>query len=139
VGIVGYLVERLARIEFASGPFEGAEVWVNTLLPLRLWFEIDTLPAATADASLESLRPRFELLLKWGLRRWDLENVDGPIPLTFDGLTTVPFDVVQAIIAGWFAAIAEVPRPLEKPSDDGEPSVAPEVTPSRPNSRRRNS
>jgi len=135
---MGFLVERRVTLEFGNSAYEGATVEVNVAVPLTLWKDLAELPTPTRGDP-EELRPGLELLLKWGLRSWDLENVDGPVPLTVEGLISLPPDVTTAIITGWQRAIFEVALPLGSRRPAGAASEQPPATKSRRSSSKPNS
>lgn len=129
---MGFSVEKLVTLVFGDSEYEGAEVEVNIRLPLKLYQELDAIPATVTG--LESLTPYYEFLLRWGLRRWNLENADGPIPMTVDGLALVPPDVLLTIVNSWRRAIWGLPLPLGERSDAGDTSEPKPDSTSQPSS-----
>lgn len=59
---------------------------------------------------------------------WDLQDEDEQdVPLTIDEFVKQDRDFQKLVVNTYCAAISEVPRPLEKPSDSGPPSPAEEL------------
>lgn len=87
---------------------------------------------AVLDAKLQLLADR--------LVSWDLEDEQGPIPTTLDGIKRLEAEVLVQILQAWGAASTAVAAPLPSASSDGatppplEVSIPTETLPTSPES-----
>lgn len=114
---------QLYRLRFEGSDLDGLEVTttsvsVGTLLSFT---ELaDQAESNSADPSV--VRKLFEQFA-FILVDWNIEDDQGqPVPQTVDGLLTLDFSLVMALISKWIATLAEAPPPLPGNSSDGQPS-----------------
>lgn len=120
---MGYkLPERVARITFEGQTFDGAEVVLSLKVPMGAFLEAQTM-RDTGDA-----KALFAFLASV-LKEWNLEDGDGPIPATYDGLMRIDdAGFITALMDGWTRAVASVPDPLGGASSNGAPPKVPAGT-----------
>ncbi len=110
------LPERTARIDFSQSDYAGAEVYVTLKIKIGTFREWEQI---RADADIDSVADIILTLVK----SWNLEDEDGPIPLTRDGIDRIDdLAFLLAIMDGWRGAIAgvtEVEADLKAPSSNG--------------------
>lgn len=115
------LPERTARIDFSQSDYAGAEVHVTLKIKIGTFREWEQI---RADADIDSVADIILTLVK----SWNLEDEDGPIPLTRDGIDRIDdLAFLLAIMDGWRGAIAgvtEVAADLKAPSSSGITSSA---------------
>tara|TARA_Y100000310_G_scaffold317160_1_gene369698 strand:- start:25 stop:423 length:399 start_codon:yes stop_codon:yes gene_type:complete len=114
---------RTARLVFTDELYAGAEVVVSLSVPLGVAMDMRNRNTDEDPASV------YTMFVTHGLESWNLENEEGgAIPVTVDGLESLPTDFVLLMISEWVAKIGEVPSPLSEISNDGSLSLA-ELTP----------
>ena len=73
----------------------------------------------------EDPRPVYTSFVQFGLDRWNLEDDTGsPVPMTVEGLESLPADLVMLMIDQWVRQIGSVPAPLAAQSQNGSTSQA---------------
>ena len=109
--------ERLAVLVF-EGDYKGAEVTVRLNVPMRVFIE------ARRVAASQDWEPFLAYFVAEVVRGWNLENADGqPVPVTSDGLASVPLDFLMRLITEWANQVGSVAAPLVSASSNGRPSV----------------
>lgn len=56
------------------------------------------------------------------LLSWNLEDEDGAVPCSYDGMMEQDFGFVLQIVKAWIDAVSGVPIPLSQPSSGGSQS-----------------
>ena len=111
---------RTARLVFTD-LYEGAEVVVRLSVPLGVAVSM------AERENNEDPRPVYTSFVQFGLDRWNLEDDTGsPVPMTVEGLESLPADLVMLMIDQWVRQIGNVPAPLAQPSSNG--SMSPEAS-----------
>ncbi|MBO3751528.1 hypothetical protein J5X84_36110 [Streptosporangiaceae bacterium NEAU-GS5] len=117
---MGYKRQKLVKLTWADGEFQGLEVRVRRvsvgkllkLLPLMDGLDIDKADEAEA------------LLLEFGslLAGWNLEDEDtgDPVECTPEAFIEQDLEFMMEIVQQYGANIAGVAAPLEQPSPSGE-------------------
>lgn len=117
---MGFKVGRVFRLEgeFKDTDAEGAHVSLRSA------------SMATVEELRDSDPRRDAEILAEHLVEWDLEDDDGPIPLTVDGIMRLEGPLVYLIIREWMKATRGITAPFDRRSAGGVPS--PEVDSSAP-------
>ena len=111
---------RTARLVFTD-LYEGAEVVVRLSVPLGVAVSM------AERENNEDPRPVYTSFVQFGLDNWNLEDDTGsPVPMTVEGLESLPADLVMLMIDQWVRQIGNVPAPLAQPSSNG--SMSPEAS-----------
>lgn len=108
--------EKHYRLKFEDEEFEGLEV---TARSLAVGDFLDIMGIDQSNPDPAEVSKLFEALGK-GLVSWNLEDEDGPVPATLEGVRSQEFGFVMAIIAAWLSAIADVDPKLRKTSSTSE-------------------
>jgi len=109
---------RTARLVFTD-LYEGAEVVVRLSVPLGVAVSM------AERENNEDPRPVYTSFVQFGLDRWNLEDDTGsPVPVTVEGLESLPADLVMLMIDQWVRQIGSVPAPLAAQSQNGSTSQA---------------
>jgi len=109
---------RTARLVFTD-LYEGAEVVVRLSVPLGVAVSM------AERENNEDPRPVYTSFVQFGLDRWNLEDDTGsPVPMTVEGLESLPADLVMLMIDQWVRQIGSVPAPLAAQSQNGSTSQA---------------
>lgn len=110
------LPERTALLDFSQSDYAGAEVRVTLKIKIGTFREWEQV---RADADIDSVADIILTLVQ----AWNLEDEDGPIPLSREGIDRIDdLGFMRAIMDGWRAAIAgvtEVSADLKVPSRSG--------------------
>lgn len=118
----GYKREApLYKLIFADDQFDGLEVMARSL-PLGEFLELQRLQAKAGedpDAAEQLIRKLAGVIVSWNL----LDDADGPVPATFDGLATQDLPFVMAIFLAWQEAVAGVPNHSPNGSSNGGTSL----------------
>ena len=102
-----YKIER-ATLKLVLDDYEGAEVVCRANISLGEMLEMRDL-----GSSEDGIREAYVRFASDVLLSWDIENEDGPVPVTADGLMSLPSAVAAAIMAAWGEQLTAVPT---KPS-----------------------
>jgi len=117
---MGYrLPERTARINFEGTDYDGAEVVVSLNVKIGLYRQI------VAQRESGDFETAIEVLSGL-IREWNLEDDDGPIPVSPEGFDRTEVGFVKALLAGWEAAmqgVTSVAAPLGENSTHGSTST----------------
>ena len=117
---MGYKRKRqVYKLDFTGTDYEGLEVQVSGLTTGEY---LDLATQAAAGEEKEGTERMLKMLAEH-LVAWNLEDDEGPIPLTFDGIKTNDITLNLMIINAWTSALGDVPDPLQKNSPSGEPSL----------------
>ena len=109
--------ERLAVLVF-EGDYKGAEVTVRLNVPMQVFIE------ARKVTDSHDWEPFLAMFVAEVVRGWNLEDAEGqPVPLTSDGLASVPLDFLMRLITEWANQVGSVAAPLVSASSNGRPSV----------------
>ena len=109
------------NLKFVDEEMEGLQI--RACSPsMGEFFEVSKL-ADFADQDIKpedlpKLMPVFELFIN-SIKSWNLENDGVPVPITVAGLFKQDHPFIFKIIDAWMNAVASVPGPLVKPSQDG--------------------
>jgi hypothetical protein len=132
----GFVRERkVYKLTFRDHELEGLVVRARSV-PLGVFLDLMELASSAGLDTIEELDwsnlPEGaadairRLLEEFGraLVEWNLEDENGPVPATFEGLAGQDLDLAMEIIEAWMTAIAGVAGPLGQSSPDGKPSLA---------------
>lgn len=115
---MGFILQRKTyKLSFGAGTeLDGATVVIGsfTIAEAEILNQTTDDPAqfqAVFDAKLQLMADR--------LVSWDLEDEQGPIPTTLDGIKRLEVGVAVQLQQAWGAAIATAPAPLSAASSDG--------------------
>ena len=111
-------------LDLAGTDYEGSEVRVHLSVPLRTYFELDSLvkQAGEADEGMDQavVRQMCSFFVDHCLMEWNLEEDDGTqTPLTVEGLLSAPLDFVTSLIKLWLEMAVALLTPLEEPGTNG--------------------
>ncbi len=135
--MVGFrLPERTVTLEFdPSFDLAGAEIEATVSLPLAAYTRVAEVIAALRQGGGAGFDEAMALFIAEGKPRWNLEDADGPVPVSVAGMRDhLEPRAISAILAAWLGHIGEVPSPLGATSSAGGPSADGSAK-----SRRRNS
>lgn len=107
---------KIYKLDFGGTEYEGLEVRL-TGLTTGEYLEFIALSAKSEDAN------ETEQMLKFFARHlisWNLEDDDGPVPASFDGVKSNDLSMSMFVIEAWTDALVNVPEKTEKKSSDGE-------------------
>lgn len=113
---MGYKIPRRIALLVLHDDFEGGEIQVYLDVPMIMLFEIERLWESPGRGAV---REMLRIFTEAALIEWNLEDNDGPIPATAEGITHLPLSLILRIITVWRQAVTELPVPLAQPSDDG--------------------
>ena len=102
-----YKIEK-TTLKLVLDDYEGAEVVCRANISLGEMLEMRDL-----GSSEDGIREAYGRFASDVLLSWDIENEDGPVPVTADGLMSLPSSVAAAIMAAWGEQLTAVPT---KPS-----------------------
>lgn len=106
--------EKVYKLEFEGEDFEGLEVRAKGLSVGQL-LEFQTLKdSSDSDASSKTLGTFASKLVSW-----NLEDDNGPVPATLEGVKGQDVDFIMAIVAAWVNAFSSVSSNLGKDSSSG--------------------
>jgi hypothetical protein len=112
----GYRVpRRTALVEFDEAhEYYGAEIVLRLDVPIGVMLEFQR--AATDEGQAETVIRRFgdDIVLEW-----NLEDDEGPVPATGDGLMMQSFAFANMLLSKWVEVATQVPGPLGEPSNNG--------------------
>jgi hypothetical protein len=100
---------RQYKLVFEDSELSGLEVITNSV----------TLAEYNAVRDDESLGKLFSKKLI----SWNLEDKDGSVPATYEGLEKQEISLVKELLARWFAELTGVSDPLARNSSDSQRSV----------------
>jgi hypothetical protein len=111
---------KIYKLDFSGTDYEGLEVSMRG-------------PTVGEELEMESLqgqegagREVFRLMTGL-LVEWNVEDEQGPVPTTFDGVCTQDSAMITAILNATREAASGVPDPLPSSSLSGEPSLVESV------------
>lgn len=115
---------KVYKLVFEDPSMGGLEVRATGVSLGTLTDLVKLAEQAKDRTSAEALAAFGELVDGFGkaLRSWNLEDDDGPVPATVDGLVAQDADFAMEIILAWMEAIAGVSGPLVRRSSGGGPS-----------------
>lgn len=101
---------RVYRLAFADDDMNGLEVRARSV-PLGQFFHLAKL--LSKGLTLGDVDQVSELFSGFAdaLVDWNLENEDGPVPATLDGLYAQDIDFVLPVIEAWIDAVGGGPNP----------------------------
>jgi hypothetical protein len=112
------LSERTARLRFEEGTvLAGAEVVCRLDIPLGVFLEFQRLAGAGNDPA--TFERAIRMFAETVLISWDLEDDDGPVPATFEGMQRLPVQAVTGIITAWMEAVQSPPLASGGQSESG--------------------
>jgi hypothetical protein len=112
---------KLLVLQFEDPDFTGVEVRVYSA-PLRLVLELSgQAEAARANEGIDRTGQLIDEFIK-RLESWNIENDEGDVPPTRDGLLSLDLSDAYYILVSWFDAMMSVSRNLGKGSTSGKPS-----------------
>lgn len=103
-----------------SGDFAGLELTLKGL-SIGKYLKIAELAESASDGQGD-LGPLFTAFAD-ALISWNLEDDNGPVPATFEGVQEQELDFVMTLITKWLTSVAGVSAPLERDSDAGATSL----------------
>ena len=106
------------KLKFEDPALQGLEV-VAKALPLRDFFEINRL---ANDPNSDNETEQATIIFKkfaGALVSWNLEDENGPVPATYEGVVDQELVFVNTIIQAWMEAIASVPKASNTTSNGG--------------------
>lgn len=111
------LPRRTAKVSFEGTDYDGISVVLNLNIPLGFWVDL------TAEGLETDLAAQAEFIVTI-VKSWDLEDDEGPIPVTPEGVRRLDdLGFVAALFNAWVAAMqgdTEVSVPLESRSSGGD-------------------
>jgi len=118
------------QLDFTGTAHEGLEVTIDSVptgLLLDIMESYEAIAAMTSSGKLDiaAAKPVIASLLdNFGdvLESWNVTKRGVPVPATPEGLRTLDFSFVMAIIGAWITGTAEPPEELGKGSPSGSPS-----------------
>ena len=103
---------------FEDELYQGAEVVVILSVPLGVSMSL------REQADSDDPTTIYATFVQHGLKEWNLEDEDGkPVPMTVEGLETLPTDFVLFVLDQWTQQIGKVPVPLWARSNGGSTSA----------------
>lgn len=91
---------------------------------MRELTDITSLAGAPSATMTDQIGRASKLCEKFAevLLAWNLEDEEGAVPCTYEGLMEQDIQFVLQVVKAWIDAVSGVPAPLQRPSGDGEPS-----------------
>ncbi len=125
---------KLLVLRFEDPDFEGIEVKIRSTSLGRVLELRDQADAARSGKGLDELSELVDTFVD-KLYSWNIEDDDGPIPPTRNGLLTLDLSDALYIITSWFDAMMSVDDGLGKASTSGgsSPEVSLPMEPLSPN------
>lgn len=125
---MGYKREKkVYKLKFEDAQYDGLEVKVKSLTMGELVGFTKLLEIKNNKADSEESLDAFDQLLEnfsKSLVSWNLEDEDDtPVPTTKEGLMSQDPEFIFYVIESWLEAVAGVPTPLSRPSENGKPSL----------------
>jgi hypothetical protein len=109
---------KIYTLDFTGTEYDGAHVRMRgTTFGEQVHLE-DLRASEDPNSGRELFDALTELLIDW-----DIEDDNGPVPATLDGVHAQPFGFVVAIMNAFQTAATGVSAPLEPSSTDGELSA----------------
>lgn len=108
--------DKTLRLVFEDPEYEGLEV-VTRRVPLETFLRLARLQDSSGIDEVAGLINDFA---EAALVSWNLEQNGEPIPVTAEAFRSQDFEFAMVIIRAWLNAVAAVPVPLDKPSQNGE-------------------
>lgn len=125
------LERKTYRLVWPEGhEMHGTEVRARSL-PLGAFLELLELAAGIDFGSLaaSSITPEAAVAVRQVLEafggalvEWNLDDDEGPVPASFEGVCRLDVDVVMPVIDAWMEAVAGVSGPLGPASPNGDRS-----------------
>jgi hypothetical protein len=109
---------KIYNLDFAGTDYDGAHVRMRGTT-VREEIRINDLRASEDPNSIREL---FEAMVEL-LIDWDIEDDDGPVPTTLEGVTSQDSSFISAVITALQTAVAGVEAPLPESSPSGELSA----------------
>jgi hypothetical protein len=106
---------KIYNLDFAGTDYDGAHVRMRGTT-VREEMRINDLRASEDPSSVQGL---FEAMVEL-LIDWDIEDDDGPVPTTLEGVTSQDSSFISAVITALQTAVAGVEAPLAGSSPSGE-------------------
>jgi len=94
--------------------YEGAEVRCKANISLGAMLALREL-----GNSEEGITEAYSQFAKDVLVSWDIEDDDGPVPLSAEGLMRLPTSLASAIMGAWGEQLTAVPPPSPPESEGG--------------------
>lgn len=113
------LPERMLVLEFEGTAYEGAEIKMRLDMPLGAFLEVQAIQASGDIPAL--CRIMSSLVVSW-----NLEDDDGPIPCSYDGMMRLTPGLLNTLIEQWVKGQVSAPVPLGQVSSNGATSSSPE-------------
>lgn len=116
---MGFKVGRVFVLDFSDTDADGAIVKVRSV-SIGALLELDTAMNRAGQAEF----------LAGYITEWDLEDDDGPIPITAAGLLSLELPFFDLIYIEWLKATRGISAPFDRRSDGG--GLSPEADPMEP-------
>ena len=108
---------QIYKLTFRGTDLDGLEVRIGECTV----GEFSRMVTPIADGGMND-KEGLDLLLKY-LKSWNLEIPAGtPVPLTDEGVRSIPLPLLNKLNRAWTVAMAEVPDPLGRQSRNGASS-----------------
>ena len=114
---MAYTIEK-STLKLVLDDFEGAEVVCRANISLGEMLELRDL-----GASEDGIREAYGRFASDVLVSWNIEDEDGPVPVTADGLMRLPSSVAAAIMGAWGEQLTAVPTNSATGSNGGGTSA----------------
>jgi hypothetical protein len=109
---------KIYNLDFAGTEYDGAHVRMRGVT-VGEEMHINELRANNDRGAVQELFKAVVGLLV----DWDIEDDNGPVPTTFEGVSSQDSTFIGAVLNAFFAAASGVPAPLPEGSHSGEPSL----------------
>jgi hypothetical protein len=108
------------KLSFEDEKLRGLEVIVKAL-PLRDFLEIQRLTVESGDDAAKQFEQNKSVYMKFAdaIVSWNLEDDNGPVPATFEGVIDQESSFVAILIKGWLEAMTSVPKESKPDLNDG--------------------
>ena len=100
------LERREAVLKFdADTPLSGAEVTTALDVPIRQFLSLQRRFEDKEGNASDRSEALFAAFADAALVSWNIEDADGPIPATAEGIMNLPFEHANALIDAWLGAV----------------------------------
>ena len=112
------LPQEEGLLKFNGTKYEGAEITVSLTVSLETYFQFDRLVKSVGTAETgpdeELVRAMCDFFIEHCLIRWNLEDDNGPLPMTIETLLSQPPQFTNLLFTSWLT-VAVNPDPLVQP------------------------
>ena len=104
--------DKTAKVRFEGTDYDGAEILLRLNVSLAHYLELRELSEAGDQGGMA------QLFGDHMLASWNLEDEQGAIQASGEGMMGLPMEFATLIITQWVDTVANVPAPLDQPSGD---------------------